>query len=57
MADKPSLQGISRRQFLTFAGMTLAAGALSACVAAPVAAPTGARRTRRRAVYLSPISN
>ncbi len=42
MADRPSLQGISRRQFLTFAGMTLAAGALSACVAAPAAAPTGA---------------
>lgn len=41
MVDNPLLQGISRRQFLIFAGLTVASGALSACVAAPAAAPTG----------------
>lgn len=40
MVDRPSF-GISRRQFLVFAGLTVAGGALSACVAAPAAAPTG----------------
>ncbi len=39
MSDRPLAHGISRRKFLTIAGMTLAGGALSACVA-PVA-PTG----------------
>lgn len=41
MVDNPVLQGLSRRQFLILAGMTVAGGALSACVAAPAAAPTG----------------
>ncbi len=40
MVKRSVAQGISRRQFLTFAGMTLAGSALAACVA-PVAAPTG----------------
>lgn len=42
MVDNPVLQGISRRKFLVFAGMTVAGGVLSACVAAPAAAaPAG----------------
>lgn len=40
MGDRSVAQGISRRQFLTLTGMTLAGSALSACVAAPAAAPT-----------------
>lgn len=40
MVDNPAF-GLSRRQFLVFAGLTVAGGALSACVAAPAAAPTG----------------
>ncbi len=39
MSNRPLAHGISRRKFLTLAGMTLAGGALSACVAP--AAPTG----------------
>ncbi len=41
MANRPLAHGLSRRKFLTLAGMTLAGGALSACVAAPATAPTG----------------
>ena len=41
MVNRSVAQGISRRQFLTIAGMTLAGSALAACVAAPVAAPAG----------------
>ena len=41
MVENPVLHGISRRRFLSLAGMTIAGGALSACVAAPAAAPTG----------------
>ena len=40
MVDSPS-SGISRRQLLILAGATVAGGVLSACVAAPAAAPTG----------------